>query len=77
MTTFKFVTTRTNKQILPPDKHQKRFSLESEGFLFDKTKRNLSVLGRRDGKPLLCPRALPARRQAPAAVGRLVDFWAR
>ena len=31
----------------------------------------------REGKSLLCPRALPARRQAPAAVGRLVDFWAR
>ena len=53
-----------------PTRTKAVFSLESEGFLFDKTKRNLSELGSRDGKPLLCPRALPARRQVPAAVGR-------
>src|SRR5699024_866278 len=61
----------TRKRQHPPTACTKAvFSLESEGFLFDKTKRNLSELGSRDGKPLLCPRALPARRQVPAAVGR-------
>ena len=38
MTTRKPVTTRTNGQILPTDKHQAVFSLESEGFLLTRQK---------------------------------------
>ena len=40
------------RQFAPTTTAKAVFSLESEGFLFDKTKRNLSVLGRR-GLPLL------------------------
>ena len=42
MTTRKSVTTWTNMQILRTTRTKAVFSLESEGFLFDKTKRNLS-----------------------------------
>ena len=50
MTTRKSVTTWTNKQILPTDKHQKRFSLESEGFLLAQAK-EISQKPPRGGPP--------------------------
>ena len=45
-----------------PTRTKAVFSLESEGFLFDKTKRNLSEKGSQGLSPLL-----PARRRNAAA----------
>ena len=66
MTTRKSVTTWTNKQILPTDKHQKRFSLESEGFLLAQAKEISQKKGRRDGKSLH-----PARRRTQSGAQKI------
>ena len=68
----------TRKRQPPPTTRTKAvFSLESEGFLFDKTKRNLSEMGRRDVRPCIPPPAggpqanAPGRRPVNFPPGRL------
>ena len=54
--------------------------MESEGFLFDKTKRNLSEMGRRDFKslhPPPCGRAAGKYRRPLAAAAWFAGFCAR
>ena len=69
MTTRKPFITRTNGQILRIDTHQKRFSLESEGFLLAQAKEISQKWVAGTFVPA-SPRLRAGRRQMPPAAGR-------
>ena len=59
-----------------PTRTKAVFSLESEGFLFDKTKRNLSEMGRRDLKSLHPPPCGRAAGKCPRPPAGQFSAWA-